>query len=228
MNLKVQLFWAFLISFVSFIGFSFMAILISRHDILAFDHTIISYVQGLEIPALTAIMKFFTFIGSGQAIVVIAIIVMFFLYKVLHHRSELLFFAIVISGAGIFNGMLKDLFQRARPDLHRLIEIGGYSFPSGHAMSAMAVYGALAFLLWRHTSTRFGRSVLILFSAMMIFMIGISRVYLGVHYPSDIIGGYFASGFWLAVAIWFYQRYKERRKNKKVVFAISTKNPLKK
>ena len=211
MNLKIQLLWAFMMSVISLIGFSFMAILISRHDILTFDSTIISYVQGLEMPALTAIMKFFTFIGSGNAIFVIAVIVMFFLYKVLHHRFELLFFTIVVLGAGILNGMLKDIFQRARPDLHRLIEIGGYSFPSGHAMSAMAVYGALAFLLWRHISTRFGRNLLILFSAMMIFMIGISRVYLGVHYPSDIIGGYFASGFWLGVAIWSFQRYKEKR-----------------
>ena len=133
---------------------------------------------------------------------------------VLHHRSELVFFTIVIAFAGILNGILKDFFHRARPDLHRLIEIGGYSFPSGHAMSAMAVYGALAFLLWRHIPTRMGRSILIILSAIMIFMIGISRVYLGVHYPSDIIGGYFASGFWLATAIWFYQRYKERRYNR--------------
>ena len=218
MNLKIQLLWAFMMSVISLIGFSFMAILISRHDILTFDSTIISYVQGLEMPALTAIMKFFTFIGSGNAIFVIAVIVMFFLYKVLHHRFELLFFTIVVLGAGIFNGMLKDIFQRARPDLHRLIEIGGYSFPSGHAMSAMAVYGALAFLLWRHISTRFGRNLLILFSAMMIFMIGISRVYLGVHYPSDIIGGYFASGFWLGVAIWSFQRYKEKRYTSKKQF----------
>lgn len=211
MNLKVQLLWAFIISVVSLIGFSFMAFIISRHNILAFDHTIISFVQGLETPSLTAIMKWFTFIGSGDSIMVIALIVMFFLYIVLHHRSELVFFIIVVMGAGFLNGILKDYFHRARPDLHRLIEIGGYSFPSGHAMSAMAVYGALAFLLWRHISTRFGRSLLIIFSAMMIFMIGISRVYLGVHYPSDIIGGYFASGFWLATAIWFYQKYKEKR-----------------
>lgn len=215
MNLKVQLLWAFIISVVSLIGFSIMAIIISRHNILTFDSTIISYIQGLETPALTTIMKFFTFMGSGNSIFVIAVIVMFFLYVVLHHRSELVFFTIVIVSTGILNGMLKDFFHRARPDLHRLIEIGGYSFPSGHAMSAMVVYGALAFLLWRHIPTRMGRTILIILSAMMIFMIGISRVYLGVHYPSDIIGGYFASGFWLATAIWFYQRYKERRYNSK-------------
>lgn len=215
MNLKIELLWAFIISVVSLVGFSIMAILISRHHILAFDSAIISYVQGMETPALTAIMKFFTFIGSRDSIITIAIIVMLFLFVVLHHRSELVFFIIAIVGADILNRILKDFLHRARPDLHRLIEIGGYSFPSGHAMSAMAVYGALAFLLWRHIPTRIGRSILIILSAIMIFMIGISRVYLGVHYPSDIIGGYFASGFWLATAIWFYQRYKERRYNRK-------------
>ena len=215
MNLKVQLLWAFVISVVSLVGFGMIATLISSHNILAFDSAIISYVQGLETPTLTAIMKFFTFIGSGNAIFVIAVVVMFFLYMVLHHRSELLFFSIVIIFTSILNQMLKDFFHRARPDFHRLVEIGGYSFPSGHAMSAMAVYGALAFLLWRHIPTRLGRTILIILSAIMIFMIGISRVYLGVHYPSDIIGGYFASALWLTIAIWFYQRYKERRFNKK-------------
>ena len=211
MNLKVQLLWAFIISAVSLIGFSFMTIVISRHNILTFDSMVISFVQGLETSTLTAIMKFFTFIGSTKGIIVISLLVLFFLYKVLKHRSELVLFFIVIVGTPILNGIFKNFFHRACPDLHRLIEIGGYSFPSGHAMSAMAVYGLIAFLLWRHIPTRFGRSLLILLSVIMILMIGISRVYLGVHYPSDIIDGYFASGFWLAMSIWFYQRYKEKR-----------------
>ena len=134
-----------------------------------------------------------------------------FLYFVLKHRIELLLFGTVILGTPIINQILKQFFHRARPDLHRLIEIGGYSFPSGHAMNAFAVYGILAFLLWRHIPTRLGRTVLIIISTIFILMIGTSRIYLGVHYPSDIIGGYFASGFWLAISIWFFQRYKEKR-----------------
>lgn len=78
-------------------------------------------------------------------------------------------------------------------------------------MSAFAVYGVLSFLLWRHISTRWGRTLLIVISTTMILAIGISRIYLGVHYPSDVIGGYFASGCWLAIAIWFYQRYQEKK-----------------
>lgn len=211
MKLKVQLLWAFMISVGSLIGFSFMAFVISRNDILSFDSAIIAYIQGLETSSLTAIMKFFTFIGSTKAIVVISVITLLFLYIVLKHRSELVLFTIVIAGSPILNGILKTFFHRARPDLHRLIEIGGYSFPSGHAMNAMTVYGILSFLLWRHIPTRLGRTVLVIISSLFILMIGTSRIYLGVHYPSDIIGGYFASGFWLGMAIWFYQRYKEKR-----------------
>ncbi|MFZ0446701.1 MAG: phosphatase PAP2 family protein [Bacillus sp. (in: firmicutes)] len=109
--------------------------------------------------------------------------------------------------------MLKQFFHRARPDLHRLIEIGGYSFPSGHAINVFTVYGIITFLLWRHIPSYLGRTILI--SSGFIFMIGTSRIYLGVHYPSDIIGGYFASGFWLSLAIWFFQKYKEKRSERK-------------
>ena len=124
-------------------------------------------------------------------------------------RIELLLFGIVLIGTTILNQILKQFFHRARPDLHPFIETGGYSFPSGHAMSAFALYGILAFLLWRHIPTKLGRTILIIVSCIFIFLIGISRIYLGVHYPSDIIGGYFASGFWLAISISFFQRYKE-------------------
>jgi undecaprenyl-diphosphatase len=107
--------------------------------------------------------------------------------------------------------LLKQLFQRARPDLHRLIEIGGYSFPSGHATNAITVYGILSFLLWNHIATRRGRILLLFSSTFIIFSIGFSRIYLGVHYPSDVIAGYFVGGFWLIVAIWTYQFVMEKK-----------------
>ena len=211
MKLTGHLFSAFLISLVSLIGFSCIAVLISGQNIIQFDQTVISFIQGFESPTLTSIMKFFTYIGSFSVVVVISIMAFLFLYFVLKHRIELLLFGIVILGTPIINQILKQFFHRARPDLHRLIEVGGYSFPSGHAMNAFAVYGILAFLLWRHIPTRLGRTVLVMMSTIFILMIGTSRIYLGVHYPSDIIGAYFASGFWLASSIWFFQRYKEKR-----------------
>ncbi|MBI0577054.1 phosphatase PAP2 family protein [Neobacillus cucumis] len=215
MNIKKYLFIAFIISLVSVIGFGTVSILISDEKIGHFDSMVISAVQGLETPGLTKVMKLFTFIGSTRVVIILSLVLLFFLYKILYHRLELILFVSVIAGAGILNGVLKQFFQRTRPNLHRLIEISGYSFPSGHAMSAFAFYGVLAFLLWRHISTRIGRTILIIVSCFMILAIGISRIYLGVHYPSDIIGGYFASGFWLTAAIWVFQFYKEKRYNRK-------------
>lgn len=210
MKLKGYLLSAFIIGLVSLIGFSYMAILISGEEILTFDQRVISFIQGLESPILTSIMKFFTFIGSFPVGVVLFLAGSHFLYRVFKFRTELFLFSTVIIGTPILNQILKHLFQRVRPDFNRLIEIGGYSFPSGHAMGAFATYGILTFLLWRHIPNRLGRTVLVIISSVFILMIGISRIYLGVHYPTDIIGGYFASGVWLTIAIWFFQKYKEK------------------
>jgi len=213
-SLSKYLFYAFFIGIICVIGFGIVALFISDHKINQFDSSVILAVQGQESPMLTSIMKFFTFIGSTPIVVILSLLIMVFLYKVLHHRQELIIFFAAIAGSAILNEILKNMFHRVRPNLHRLIPIEGYSFPSGHAMSAFAVYGILAFLLWRHINSRLGRSLLIAFSVIMILAIGISRIYLGVHYPSDVLGGYLASGFWLAILIWFFQYFKEKRYNK--------------
>jgi phosphatidylglycerophosphatase B len=215
MNLKTYLVIAFSISVVSIIGFSLISLLISDQKIIYFDRTIISIVQGSETLVLTYVMKFFTFIGSAPFVIVLSLFLLFFLFKVLHHRFELILFVSAITGSAILNGILKNLFQRVRPDLHRLIDVEGYSFPSGHAMNAFTVYAIISFLLWRDIPSRFGRGTLIFVSTVMILAIGISRIYLGVHYPSDIVGAYFASGFWITTAILFFQYYQEKRYNKK-------------
>ena len=217
MKLIRYLFSGFMISLVSLIGFCSITILGKGQKLIQFDQVLISSIQSFESPTLTLVMKFFTQIGSFPSMFVIILFVSLFLYFVLKHRIELILFIFVVAGTPMINQALKQFFHRARPDLHRLIEIGGYSFPSGHAMNAFTVYGIITFLLWRHISSRLGRTILILISSGFIFMIGTSRIYLGVHYPSDIIGGYFASGFWLSSAIWFFQRYKERRTERKAL-----------
>jgi undecaprenyl-diphosphatase len=210
MNLRVNLPIIVIISLLSFLVFSFLAIIISAKKILQFDNTIISFVQGFESPGLTSIMKLFSIIGDTPSVIVLSLVVLLFLYVVLKHRSELVLFVVALSGSAILNLLLKYLFQRARPEIHRLVEIAGYSFPSGHAMNACTVYTIIAFLLWHNIATKTGRTILIIISAVMILSIGISRIYLGVHYPSDIIGGYLASGTWITIAIWYFQKYQDK------------------
>ncbi len=195
---------------ITLVGFGSMTLLIKENDIVYFDKVIISFIQSFETPFLTSTMKFFSFIGSGSSINFIVIISIIVLYFFFHHRSELLLFILVLMGSHYLFRLLKEIFHRARPDLHRLIEIGGYSFPSGHATNAITVYGILSFLLWRHIPTQCGRSLLVIFSTIMILTIGFSRIYLGVHYPSDVIAGYFAGAFWLIISIWCFQFLKEK------------------
>ncbi|KOP71183.1 phosphoesterase PA-phosphatase [Bacillus sp. FJAT-21945] len=223
MNDKSQLSIPIIISILSLLAFSFMAFIVRVNKIVQFDSTVISFVQGLENSALTVVMKVFTFIGDTKAVIVLSILVIIFLYVVLKHRIELILFIVAILGSAMLNQLLKYSFQRARPELHRLIEIESYSFPSGHAMNAFTVYTVISFLLWRHIPSRAGRTTLIIISALMIFSIGISRIYLGVHYPSDIIAGYFASGCWLGMVIWFFQRYQESRSRKRTYKTSTSK-----
>jgi undecaprenyl-diphosphatase len=205
---NLKLFIAF---FGSLFGFIVMSYLVHAEHLAAFDQEIIQIVQGLEAERLTVIMKFFTYIGTIRFIVILTIIVFLFLFYVLKHRLEIIVLLSVVLCTPILNRLLKLYFHRARPDFNRLIEIGGYSFPSGHAMNAFSFYSILAFLFWRHVPTKLGRISVIIFSSVMILAIGMSRVYLGVHYPSDILGGFLASGLWVTAVIWFFQRYKEEK-----------------
>jgi undecaprenyl-diphosphatase len=167
MNLKRQLVQAFFLALLSAVAFGFTAFLVSEHKVARFDDTVMSFIQSFESPALTMVMKFFTWLGSGMVITVLSILSLLILAKVLKHRSELVLFVVVVAGAGILNQILKSLFHRSRPSLHRLIEARGFSFPSGHSMEAVAFYGILAFLLWRYIPSGFGRGLLLFMSTIM-------------------------------------------------------------
>ncbi|AJE49696.1 phosphatase PAP2 family protein [Paenibacillus polymyxa] len=207
---KLPISVALLTCIVCALGFSLIALWVSDHQVRHFDHKIITAIGQLESPAMTRLMKCFTMIGSGIPVVIIILIAMFVLYSVLGHRRELFFLAVAVLGSVLLNMVLKMLFQRARPEINRIIEANGYSFPSGHSMTAFSMYAALTFLLWKHVPSRRGRILLVVLSSLLILTIGASRIYLGVHYPSDVVGGYFMSGCWMAACIWFYQRYEER------------------
>lgn len=200
--------WA--LSLLAAIGFGALAWLVGKERIHSFDSSIIRIVQGWESPGLTRFMKAFSWIGSTKPAMVIALIVIVFLFVVLRHRRELLFFIVVTGGAPLLNSALKHTFERDRPNLHRLIEEAGYSFPSGHSMASFAMYGALTYLIWVHLPNAAARATWFIIGAALILCIGISRIYVGVHYPSDIVGGYLASGTLLLACIALFKRYLRR------------------
>ncbi|MGG3306448.1 phosphatase PAP2 family protein [Paenibacillus lautus] len=205
--------WIFLISMISLIGFITLAALVKRQGLETFDMAIITTVQAWEQPLITDIAIGLSFIGSIGPVIMLCLIVIAVLYWVLGHRVEILLLIVVVFGSSILNVLLKWVFQRARPDIHRLIEITGYSYPSGHSMAAFSFYSVLAYLLWRHIDSRAGRGTLLSISVVMILGIGLSRVYLGVHYPSDILGGYLAACAWLGFLVRSYEKRMGKRAN---------------
>ncbi|GIO30112.1 MULTISPECIES: phosphatase PAP2 family protein [Paenibacillus] len=187
-----------------------VTILIVTGRIAPFDDAVIAAVQGMENDRLTSVMKFFTFLGSSFMAVILSVAAFLFLMIVLKHRRELLMFVVAVGGSELWNVLLKNLVQRARPNMHRLIEISGYSFPSGHSMGAFSLYGAFAFLLWRHIHAFAGKIAMIVVGVALTLMIGVSRIYLGVHYPSDVLGGYLASASWLMFSIALFEKHWRR------------------
>ncbi|WP_341282651.1 phosphatase PAP2 family protein [Paenibacillus sp. FSL H8-0537] len=165
------------------------------------DQWLIHHIQAFEAPFWTSIMKILSFIGSVNAVSIGSVPIILFLLFVWKSRRETVIFLIAVFGSALLNVGLKLMFQRSRPSLNAIITEVGYSFPSGHSMNAFTFYGILTYLCWRHIPKERIRKWLLAFSSIMIVGIGGSRIYLGVHYPSDVVGAYLISLVWLIVLI---------------------------
>lgn len=199
------------IFFMFLIAFIFIASEIQIHALVQFDNFIISVVQSQISPLLTGIMKVFTFLGSVKWIGTVVLISALWLF--IKKKWSLGWFILLSSGMGsVFNIILKNFFKRQRPDIHRLISETGYSFPSGHSMGSFIFYGALLYMIIHYTRNKRRQTLAGIIIALLIFFIGLSRIYLGVHYPSDIIGGYTAGGAWLIICVMIYRYYEFRKR----------------
>ena len=101
----------------------------------------------------------------------------------------------------VLNQLLKRILQRPRPTEFRIIEETGYSFPSGHSMVSMAFYGYLIYLIYKYVKNKYVKWILIALLSILICTIGVSRIYLGVHYTSDVLGGFLVSISYLILFI---------------------------
>ena len=207
-----NLLWTFILIIGLGSTFIFIATAMSNGSIAPFDTAVISFVQGLEAPWLTAILKVFTTMGSGYFVVPMALILVAILYFGLRARPQAWLLLIVIAGTPLFNTLLKLYFKRERPDIHRILDAHGFSFPSGHAMISFSLYAIIAFIAWGFIKTTVGRLMLLLFMVFMILTISISRIYLGVHYPSDIVGGFTVSALWLTISITIYTYWLDKKR----------------
>jgi membrane protein DedA with SNARE-associated domain/membrane-associated phospholipid phosphatase len=169
--------------------------------IVRLDRGVDDYLHSHATPSLTTFFLIITTLGSIEAIVLLGMVVATFLAwgrRWLFLGSWLA----AVAGSAVLNHLLKGLFARPRPHFeHPLLVESSYSFPSGHAMESFVVYGMLAYfavLALRSWESRVG---VIFGAALLIVLIGFSRMYLGVHYLSDVLAGYAAGGVWLSALI---------------------------
>jgi undecaprenyl-diphosphatase len=164
------------------------------------DRAITLFVRGLESPFRNNLAIVLTFFGSHLFIIPATLVVAYILRAKGHPISSLLFFSSV-AGGFVLNALLKISFQRARPDLWpALVSEHTFSFPSGHAAMSTVFYGGLASVVFHQTDRRGPRILVVAGALMAILTIMATRVYLGVHWTTDVIAGFVVGIFWVVLS----------------------------
>jgi membrane-associated phospholipid phosphatase len=161
------------------------------------DARVVAWFAGRRRPWLDEVMLEITTLGNGVVLIMIVAIVSVFLWLT-HHRWSVYLLLVGVIGGQIINNILKGAFGRERPDIVEWVDhVSTKSFPSGHAMSAIIAYGSVAYLVGRLEPTPALRHTTWGTAVLIILGIGISRMYLGVHYPSDVLAGFIAGLAWI-------------------------------
>ena len=166
-----------------------------------FDESVLHWFELRRTPFLDDAMLEITSLGAGLVLVIIVLIASVFLWQTKHKWSTYLLLLATLGGK-LLNTFLKIAYERPRPSVvESLTEVHSASFPSGHAMSSMVVYGSVAYLVGRLEPGRYLKYTTWTIAAIIILAIGISRMYLGVHYPSDVLGGFIAGLAWVGFLV---------------------------
>ena len=181
---------------------------LTNDPLARWDISFARWLSGERSMAGIDVFRVLTFFGSPAVAVAIAAVVCVVLYR-RGRLVEAALLPVVLGGGELLNLILKLSFHRTRPEVAS-VHLDTYSFPSGHAMISTAAYGALAYLAWSRVSTPGRRLVLLVTTVLLVALIGFSRLYLGVHYLSDVLAGVAGGAFWLAGSIALQTVYGER------------------
>ena len=187
-----------IILFICLIGFLALAEDVFNKEIMNGDILGYKFISTFLISDFaTPIAKFITNFGGA---IFIAGVTIFLAIIIKNKKIGISIFANLVIITGL-NQLLKRILQRPRPTEYRIIEETGYSFPSGHSMISMAFYGYLIYLIYKYVENKYLKWILISLLSVLICLIGISRIYLGVHYTSDVLGGFLISISYLVIYI---------------------------
>ncbi|NND88220.1 MAG: phosphatase PAP2 family protein [Flavobacteriaceae bacterium] len=179
----------------------------------AFDDQVTDFVLSYRDAALTRYFTIVTDIGDVNGYLIVLAICILLTVLVLKRWKYMLQIVIVLVLATLSNMMLKRAIDRARPGIEHLVVVKTLSYPSGHAMSAMAFYGFVIYLITHLKIHIIWKTIIICVLATLILSIGLSRIYLGVHFPSDVLGGFIAGLIWVFFCILIFNLLEVFRKD---------------
>lgn len=186
--------------------FIVLTILVKMNLTCEFDKTIYEFIISYKNNSITNIFKIITDLGDTIAIISI-LILSFLLFK---NKIYPKIMALNICCIVVINQILKHIIRRPRPEILRLVEESGFSFPSGHSMASFGFYGFIIYMIYISKLNKNLKIILISIFSLLILLIGISRIYLGVHYASDVVGGFIMSLICLLLVITFSKKYLKK------------------
>lgn len=193
--------FAFIVFLGALVGFGLFAAEVLEGETQAVDEAVLRWLEGVRSPTLDHVMLEITGLANAGTVIVVVLLSAVFLWET-RHRLSVYLLGTAVAGGQIVNFLLKDAFSRPRPSVvAAATDVMTASFPSGHAMAATVAYGTVAYLVGRLERTRALRLTTWVVALVLIVLIGFSRMYLGVHYPTDIIAGFVAGLGWTAFVI---------------------------
>ncbi len=183
----------------------------AEEGVWRFDHDGLKLGLELRNPRRTVLMQTASALARPDIMTYIGGIAILGAWRIPKYRPQCILLAVSLTGGGVMIGGMKTKYERARPTLiDALAQEGTFSFPSGHSFISLCFYGILTYWWFRARKEFLPRAAVLLASGSGIMLIGASRVYLGVHYPSDVLAGYAAAVPWLTACLTAYHQYEKR------------------
>lgn len=206
-----------LIAGIIFIGgiklFIALTEVLKSEYLASYDSSISTTIENYRDPALTKYFTFVTDLGDTYGYLIVFSICSLLFYLFLKRWKDVLQLSLIMILALSSNLLLKQIVNRARPDVEHLVTVETLSYPSGHAMMAMAFYGLLIYVISKFQLRKIYKLILMSICILLILSIGMSRIYLGVHYPSDVAGGFIAGFIWVVFCVMIFSLIKIFRRD---------------
>lgn len=181
--------------------FSVILFNVCKYGVLDIDNNVYNFIsKNIMNDTLSSILKCVTHLGGVAFIVLLGVLCFMFCKK------NRWFITFDLVGCTVINQTIKHIVRRPRPNVLRLVEERGYSFPSGHSMISVAFYGLVIYFVYKNVNNKYLKWALISLLSLLILTIGFSRIYVGVHYFTDVVGGFFLALAYLIVYIYIYNK----------------------